>query len=160
MRMPRIVGRLLAMAAVLVPAGGTAFAGEGHVIMGAGVGYSTRFEQAFGAVEFFVPINDWFVVVPNGSYTEAAGVHRWLAGVELQWNAPAHKLHPRLMAWAGAGMSVLTEDPKGKPDPTTNDLVANVVAGVAYDMPAAPFLQVRVMLTDPTDVGLSVGVRF
>ena len=159
MRMPGIVGPL-ALAAVFASAGGSAFADdEGHV-MGVGVGYSSQFERAFVAVDFLVGINQWFAVVPNGSYIEADNVHRWQFGVELQWHPPIEKLHPKLLAWVGPGMSFITEDPKGPADATTRDLVVNAVAGVGWDAPASPFIQVRVTLKDPSNVGLSIGVRF
>ena len=103
--------------------------------------------------------DDW-TAVPNVSYVQAGNVHRWTAGVEMQWNAPAYKLRRKLLAWAGGGLAILTEDPKGPVDATTRDLVADAVVGVGYDTPAAPFLQMRVTLRDPTDVGLSIGVRF
>src|SRR5262245_29842024 len=159
MRMPRVAGRL-ALAAAFVSAGGTAFADEdGHVI-GAAVGYSTQFETALFSLDFLCGINRSFTVVPNASYGEAGSIHRWTAGVELQWNAPIEKLHPKLLAWLGGGMNVITEDPKGPADSTTRDLVIDAVAGVGWDAPASPFFQVRVAMKDHGNVGLSVGVRF
>ena len=129
-------------------------------LAGASVGYSTRFERALVAVDFLVHVSRVLAVVPNVSYSDVAGTRRWTGGVELQWNAPVHRLHPRLLAWAGAGMSVLTEDPRGPLERTTRDLLANAVAGVGYDAPAAPFIQLRVALEGPADVALLVGVRF
>ena len=60
----------------------------------------------------------------------------------------------------GGGLNVVTEDPEGPQDPTTNDLMIDAVAGVGWDVAASPFLQLRVELTDPAKVGLAVGVRF
>lgn len=129
-------------------------------LAGAAVGYSSRFERAFVAVDLLVVVNRALTIVPNASYSEVTGMRRWTAGVEAQWNAPVHRLHPRLLAWAGAGLGVLTLSPKGPRETTTRDLVANAVAGVGYNLPAAPFIQVRVALDGPSDVGLSAGVRF
>ena len=159
MHMPRIVWRL-ALAAALVPAGGTAFADDDGHVMGASVGYSTFFERAFVSVDFLVGINRYFAAVPTGTYLEAGGIHRWTAGVELQWHPPIEKLHPKLLGWVGGGLNVITEDPKGPENSTTRDLLINGVAGVGWDGPASPFIQVRVAIKDPTDVGLSIGVRF
>jgi hypothetical protein len=133
---------------------------EKGFLAGASVGYSTRFERALVAADFLVHVSRTITVVPNVSYADVAGTRRWTGGVELQWNAPVERLHPRLLAWAGAGMSVLTEDPRGPLERTTRDLLANAVAGIGYDAPAAPFVQVRVALEGPADVALLVGVRF
>lgn len=159
MRMPRVVWRL-ALTAALVSAGGTAFADDDGHLIGASVGYSTQFDAAVYSLDFLVGINRSFTIVPNGTFIEAGGIHRWTAGLELQWNVPVEKLHPKLLGWVGGGMSVITEDPKGPQDATTRDLVVNAVAGVGWDAPVSPFLQVRVTLKDPSDVGLSIGVRF
>ena len=138
----------------------TAVADDGGPYVGASVGYSTLHERAFGAVDFLVQVNHSFTVVPNVSFLQTGDLNRWTTGVELQWNAPTYRLHPKLLAWAGGGLAVITEDPRGPLDPTTRDLVANAVAGVGYDAPATPFVQLRVTLRDPADVGLAVGVRF
>jgi hypothetical protein len=149
-----------ALSAVLVLAGLAAAGDDEGARVGAAVGYSSHFDRPFVALDFLVHVSDDFTVVPNVSYVQAGNVHRWTAGAELQWNAPAYRLRRKLLAWAGGGLSILTEDPKGPVDATTRDLVANAVLGVGYDMPAAPFLQMRITLRDPTDVGLSIGVRF
>jgi hypothetical protein len=150
---------VLALAALCAGATG-AVADDGGPYVGASVGYSTEFEQAFGALDFLVQLNPGFTVVPNVSFLRSGDLNRWTTGVELQWNAPARRLHPRLLAWAGGGLAVITEDPRGPLDPTTRDLAANAVAGVGYDAAAAPFIQLRVTLRDPADFGLAVGVRF
>jgi hypothetical protein len=149
-----------ALVAALTMAGLAAADDDEGARVGAAVGYSSQFDRPFVAVDFLVGVGDDWTVVPNLSYVQAGNVHRWTAGAELQWNAPAYRLHRKLLAWAGGGLGVITEDPKGPVDATTRDLVANLVAGVAYNMPAAPFLQMRITLRDPTDVGLSIGVRF
>src|SRR5262245_5681598 len=159
MRMRRVVW-LVAVAAAVVAAGTASAQTTDTVSVGAAVGYSTQFDSAVVSLDLPISLGPEFNLVPNGSFTESGGIHRWTAGLELQWNAPAHKLHPRLLAWLGGGMSAITEDPKGPADPTTRDLVINAVAGIGYDAPATPFIQVRVTLKDPTDVGLSIGVRF
>ena len=161
--MRMLVVRLAAtLAAALVVGAVTARAGEEDEgpRVGAAVGYSSLFARPFVAIDFLVPIGPSFAVVPNASYVETGGVHRWTLGTEFQWNAPAWKLHRKLLAWTGAGLSLVTEDPRGPLDATTRDLVANAVVGVGYDAPATPFIQMRIALKDPTDVGLSVGVRF
>jgi hypothetical protein len=158
MRLYRLTRAVLA--ALLAGAATVAADDEDGARVGASVGYSTQFERAAVALDFLVPVNRTFTVVPNGSFVEAGGIHRWTAGVELQWNAPAWRLHRKLLAWGGGGLSVITEDPKGPLDATTRDLVANAVVGVGYDAPATPFVQMRVTLRDPADVTLSVGVRF
>ncbi len=149
----------LAMALVLGAVTARADDDDGARV-GAAVGYSSLFERPFLAIDFLVPIERAFSVVPNASYVETGGIHRWTVGAEIQWNAPAWKLHRKLLAWTGAGLSIVTEDPKGPLDATTRDLVANAVLGVGYDGPATPFIQMRITLKEPTDVGLSVGVRF
>jgi hypothetical protein len=149
-----------AMAAALALCGLASAEDDSGHSLGAAVGYSSQFERPFIALDFLVHVEEDWTVVPNASYVQAGNIHRWTLGAEVQWNAPAHRLHRKLLAWAGGGLSMITEDPKGPVDATTRDLVANAVLGVAYDMPAAPFLQMRVTLRDPTDVGLSVGVRF
>jgi hypothetical protein len=150
-----------AMAALLLGVAGTATAQEvENFQVGPSVGYSSRFERAVAAVDFLVVMDRNFSAVPTISYADVGSLRRWTVGAELQWNAPARRLHPKLLAWAGAGLGVLTEDPKGPVDPTTHDLVSNAVVGVGYDAPAAPFVQVRVALEGPSDVALSVGVRF
>jgi hypothetical protein len=159
MRMPRVVGRL-ALAAAMVSAGATAFADDDGHLLGAAVGYSTQFDAAVYSLDFLLGINRDFTIVPFGTFIYAGGIHRWSAGLELQWNVPIDKLHPRLLGWVGGGLSAITLDPKGPPDATTRDLVINAVAGVGWDAPASPFFQVRVTLKDPSDVGLSIGVRF
>lgn len=157
MRMHRVALAVAAAAAL----GGVAVADdEGAPRVGVAVGYSSQFERPVVAVDFLVTVDRSFAIVPNASFVDGGSVNRWTAGVELQWNAPAYKLHERLLAWAGAGISVLTEDPDGPLDPTTRDLVPNLVFGVGYDAPAAPFVQMRVGLADPTDFAFSVGVRF
>jgi hypothetical protein len=154
------VVRGLALMAALVSAAGVASADdEGH-IMGVSAGYSTRFEEAVVSVDFLVGINRSFAAVPTGSFLKAGGVHRWTAGLELQWHPPIASLHPKLLGWVGGGLGILIEDPEGPQDPTTRDLLLNTVAGVGWEAPATPFIQVRVTLTDPVDVGLAIGVRF
>ena len=143
----------------LLPAAATAQEHDAHRV-GASVGYSSRFERAFVALDLLVWLDRNFALVPNGSFSDVGGVNRWTAGVELQWSPPAYRLHPRLLGWVGAGLSAVTEDPQGVRDSTTRDLVANAVAGVGYDLPASPFIQLRVALGGPADVSLSVGVRF
>ena len=150
----------LAVMALLVAASGQAWADDENFSVGASIGYSTRFERAVGTLDLLVHVNRSFTVVPTVSFTEARGVHRWTVGGELQWNAPVRRLHPRLMAWVGAGMVSLTEDPKGQGDATTRDLIAIAVAGVGYNAPAAPFLQTRVSLGGPAEVVIALGVRF
>jgi hypothetical protein len=151
---------VITMLAALAAAGAAAQDDGTGGTVGAAVGYSSQFERPFLALDLLVGLDPSWTLVPNASYVEAGNVHRWSVGAELQWNAPAQKLHPKLLAWAGGGLNVITEDPKGPVDATTRDLVANAVLGVGYDGPASPFVQVRVTLRDPTDVGLSVGVRF
>lgn len=152
---------VVTMLAALAAAGGIAAADDDDgASVGAAVGYSSQFERPFLALDLLVHVDEDWAVVPNVSFVETGNVHRWTAGVELQWNAPAYKLHRKLLAWAGGGLSVITEDPKGPVDATTRDLVANAVLGVGYDGPATPFIQMRITLRDPSDVGLSVGVRF
>ena len=157
MRLPRVVWPLAL--AVFASAGPARADEDGH-LLGAAVGYSTQFETALFSLDFLCGINRSFTVVPNASYGEAGSLHRWTAGVELQWNAPIEKLHPKLVAWLGGGMNWIIEDPKGPGNPTANDLVIDAVAGVGWDGPASPFLQVRAELKDHGNVGLSIGVRF
>ena len=149
-----------AAVAILAMAGLAAADDDEGARLGAAVGYSSQFDRPFIALDFLAHVDDDWTVVPNASYVQAGNVHRWTLGAELQWNAPAYRLHRKLLAWAGGGLGIITEDPKGPVDATTRDLVANAVVGVGYDMPAAPFLQMRITLRDPTDVGLSIGVRF
>jgi hypothetical protein len=141
-------------------AAGPARADDDNVGVGLSIGYSTRFDSAVYAADFLVGLNRAFSVVPTVSFTEAHGVHRWTAGAELQWNAPAHRLQRHLQAWAGGGMVVLTEDPKGPADATTRDLIATGVVGFGYDLPAAPFVQARFSLGGPAEVVIAAGVRF
>jgi hypothetical protein len=156
----RTQGRVVLTMALLLAAAAAGAQEDEDYVAGVSVGYSTRFERALVAVDFLVHVSRALTVVPNVSYADVAGTRRWTGGVELQWNAPAHRVHRRLMAWAGAGMGVLVEDPRGPLERTTRDLLANAVVGVGYDAPAAPFVQVRVALEGPADVALQVGVRF
>jgi hypothetical protein len=159
MRVPRVVWRLALTAALVSTAGAASAEDEGHIV-GLSVGYSFHFERAFASVDFLVGIDRNFAAVPTVTYLEAGGVHRWTAGVEIQWHPPIERLHPKLLGWVGGGLHVLTEDPEGPQDPTTHDLLLDAVAGVGWDVAASPFLQLRVELTDPANVGLAVGVRF
>jgi hypothetical protein len=150
---------VLALAALGMTAGRAA-ADDGGPYVGASVGYSSQFERAVVGLDFLVQVDPGWTVVPNVSYLQTSALNRWTTGVELQWNAPAHRLHRKLLGWAGGGLAIITEDPRGVVDPTSRDLVANAVAGVGYDAPASPFIQLRVTLRDPADVVLSAGVRF
>jgi hypothetical protein len=153
-------GRAALTAALLLAASGAGATDDESMLAGVSAGYSTRFERALVAVDFLVEVSRAFTIVPNASYTDAAGMRRWTLGTEVQWNPPADRLHPRLLAWVGAGMGVLIEDPRGPVERTTRDLVSNAVVGVGYDAFAAPFVQLRVALDGPSDVSLMVGVRF
>lgn len=157
----RTFSPVLAAAALLaLGAAGEARADDDGLSVGLSVGYSTRFEQAVGALDFIVPLGKSFTLVPTVSYTEARGVHRWTTGGELQWNAPADHLHKKLKAWAGAGLVALTEDPKGRGDATTRDLIATGVVGVGWDLAASPFVQARFSLGGPAETVIALGVRF
>ncbi|HET8645354.1 MAG TPA: hypothetical protein VFO85_07685 [Vicinamibacteria bacterium] len=154
------LGLVAALAAFLLAAGGARADEEGSPNVGAAVGYSSQFDRPFLALDLLAGTGGHWTVVPNVSFVETGALNRWTIGVELQWNAPAYRVHRKMLGWAGAGLAVVTEDPKGPLNPTTRDLVSNIVLGVGYDAPATPFLQLRVTLRDPSDAGLSVGVRF
>lgn len=149
----------LLLALLLAPGGLAAQEDDEALRVGAAVGYSTHFERPFLAVDLLVPIQGPFLLVPHASYTDA-DVRRLVLGLEFHWTPPAHRLHRRLLGWVGAGLGVVSDDPRGPVGSTTRDLQATVTAGVGYDAPATPFLQVRTGLNGRTDVGLSVGVRF
>jgi hypothetical protein len=155
----RTLRALAAVALVLGAAGQVAAEDDGFQV-GGSVGYSSRFERPLVSLDLIVSLSHDWALVPNGSYSEVAGVRRWTGGIELQWNAPAEKLQHGLLAWVGAGMGVLTEHRRGPHETTTRDLLADAVVGVGYDLPAAPFIQMRVALDGPSDVRLAVGVRF
>lgn len=151
---------VLGLAALGLAAGIAAADDTSGPNVGASLGYSSQFERALFALDLLVQLEDDFTVVPNVSFLQTGSVNRWTTGVELQWNAPAHRLHPKLLAWAGGGLGIVTEDPRGVVDPTTRDLFTDAVVGVGYDAPAIPFVQMRVTFRDPVDVALAVGVRF
>jgi hypothetical protein len=81
-----------------------------------------------------------------------------VANVDVEVRFSARPIHRRAFAWVGAGFGLVTDDPKGPFETTTRDGQLNVLAGLGYDAPASPYVQVRI--TRKHEFILALGVRF
>ena len=125
---------------------------------GVGLGYSSRFEKPVYTVEFVMPVYHHVDVEGSLQYLDLGARRRYVGNVDVQVRFPTHRIHSRTFGWVGAGFGLVTDDPKGPIEATTRDGQLNVLAGLAYDAPASPYVQLRI--TRRHEVILGIGVRF
>ena len=135
------VGRTLIITAAAWGAALGLARGEEPPMIGLAGGYSTRFQKPTIAVELLAPVANSLHANLSLEYLEAARVRHVTASLDVQYRV---RIHGRLLAWVGAGFGVRTDDPLGPRESTTRDFQANLLAGLGWEMPLTPALQVRV----------------
>ncbi len=110
-------------------------------MIGLAGGYSTRFQKPTIAIELLAPVASSLHANLSLEYLEAARVRHVTTSLDLQYRV---RIQGRLLAWAGAGFGIRTDDPIGPRESTTRDFQANLLAGLGFEMPLMPTLQVRV----------------
>ena len=125
---------------------------------GARLGYYTDVGEPLVAVEAVWPLRSRLSFNPNAEYVFVDGV-RFLtlnADVVRQFQTQGQQL-----VWAGAGLGVVSVDPSGAPEGST-DLAVNLLAGVGFRTTGrvVPYFQGKVAWKDDTELALSFGIRF
>jgi hypothetical protein len=120
-------------------------------------GVYTERSKPFVGVELLSHAGDDLYFNPNAEYVFVDGGHFWTFNFDGHWDLPTHGT-PYL--WVGAGLAVLYEDPDVGPSSTKAHL--NVLAGVGFRTHShvVPYIQVKLITTDPTELVAAGGIRF
>jgi len=145
------ISATLAVLAVLVPAR-SARAG----LVGVRGGIYTKLNEPFVGVELLGPISRHAYFNPNVEYVFVDN-HTYLT-----FNGDFHydfHSHGRTFVWAGGGLAVVYDDPRG-PAESSTDLGANFLFGIGFAGDAIPYIQGKLIVKDDTEFSLGVGLRF
>lgn len=155
MRQGRRIGWLL-FAVVLgsLPAS-RARAVDGYV--GVGVGHSTRADHNFVAGELLWPIDSPLRLNLNLEYFRAGQVRHFTTSLDVAYFGSLRPINPRLTGWVGLGFGLVTRDRVGPGASTTRDGQFDVLAGVGFEGPVMPFVQLKLAAGRPTYL---LGLRF
>jgi hypothetical protein len=140
------------LASALAPA---AHAVDGYV--GAAFGHSTRADHNLVAAELIWPIDSPLRLNLNVEYFRAADVRHYTTSLDVAYFGSLRPIDPRLTGWVGLGLGLLTQDPVGPRQDTTRDGQLDFIAGVGFEGPVMPFVQLKLAARKPTYL---IGVRF
>jgi hypothetical protein len=145
---------VLALAVVLVPAPG---AHADDAVFGVRAGYFTKADGPMIGGEVLLRLAPRVYFNPNVEYVFIDG------GTYLTFNADVHYDFPHrgnTYVWAGAGLGVVSVDPTGPAEETT-DVGANFIAGIGFPRKGLiPYFQAKLIAKDDTEFSLAVGLRF
>jgi hypothetical protein len=144
---------LAAVVSLMAPVHGRA----DDALFGVRVGYYTKLEEPMIGGEVLLRLAPSFYFNPNVEYVFTEG------STYLTFNADAHydlPTHSRTFVWLGAGLGVISVDPDGPREEST-DVVANFLAGVGFKRGGLiPYFQAKLIAKDDTEFVLAFGVRF
>ena len=124
--------------------------------IGVRAGVYTKLDKPFVGVEALFRLTDSVYLNPNVEYVFIDN------DTFLTFNADFHydfHTHGRGYVWAGGGLAVLYEDPKG-PVRSSNDVGANVLFGVGLKGEVIPYVQAKLILKEDTEFVVGFGLRF
>lgn len=149
----RLIAPLGSLALMVAPAA----ADDLYSQVGVRVGYNARLERPYVGGEVLLPLGGSWYLDGNLEYVHRPASQYVTINMDLHY---AFTVRRRAFAWAGAGLGLISEDPDGPREPTTNDGVGNLLVGVGYDGPATPYIQVKMAGRRNRQVSFGLGVRF
>lgn len=130
---------------------------------GVRTGLYTDVEEPFVGVEALHQIrNTPWMFNPNVEYVFVENGNLWALSVDFHYDFDLDL--DKVDVWAGAGPTVLFRDldrPAFRDDDSDSDFGLNLIGGIgAKNGGVRPYGQVKVILSDDTEVALQVGLRF
>lgn len=152
MRPIAIVGSLLLAFVVLspAPAAATSFGVRGGVY--------THESKPFVGAELLMHAGSDFYFNPNAEYVFINDGQYWTFNFDGHWDLPTHGT-PYL--WVGAGLAVTYLNPDGPYD-SVSKAHANLLAGIGFHTHnhVVPYIQLKLITTNPTEFVAAGGIRF
>ncbi len=147
-------GGVMALVALLLVAP-AAHAVDGY--LGVGLGHSTRDDHGYLAGELIWPIDSPLRLDFNVEYFRAGRTRVITTNLDVLYFTALRPIDPRLSGWLGLGFGLRTRDPIGPVESTTRDGQVNLLAGVGFEGPVMPFVQLKLAARRPSYL---FGVRF
>jgi hypothetical protein len=139
------------LALVAVPAHAASFGVRGGV-------YTER-DKPFVGAEILTRAGDSIYFNPNAEYVFIDGGQFWTFNFDAHYDLPMHQRSPYL--WIGAGLAVSYFNPDGPGGSDTNANL-NLLAGIGFRTHSGvvPYIQVKLITSDPTELVAAGGIRF
>ncbi len=120
-------------------------------------GLYTEIDEPFVGVELLTRVSNSLYFNPNVEYVFVDN------GTYLTFNFDAHydlPTHRKPYVWVGAGLGLGYANPEG-PGESDFNANANLLAGIGFRTGGSvPYIQLKVITTDPTEFVAAVGIRF
>src|SRR5262245_3132326 len=126
------------------------------VFAGVRGGYYFDVDEPFIGGEFLVRIAHSWYFNPNFEWVFRDDSY-WSFNLDAHYDFPTHN---RTFGWAGAGLGLVRIDPPGNPEADT-DPALNLLFGAGLSRhPVIPYIQVKAIVKDNSEVALALGLRF
>jgi hypothetical protein len=125
-------------------------------LVGVRAGVYTNLNKPFAGVELLLALSHDVFLNPNVEYVFIDN------DTYLTFNGDFHydfHTHSRALVWAGGGLAVIFEDPKG-PIGSSTDVGANVLLGVGLKGDVIPYVQAKLIAKKNTEFVIAFGLRF
>ncbi len=113
--------------------------------------------KPFVGAELLFDAGDRFYFNPNAEYVFVDNGKYWTFNFDAHWDLPTHG-GPYL--WIGGGLAVVYDDPDA--GSSTTKAHANILAGIGFRTRShvVPYIQLKLITTDPTTFVAAGGIRF
>ncbi len=114
-------------------------------------------DKPFVGAELLVPAAGGLYFNPNAEYVFVDNGRYWTFNFDAHWDLPTHG-GPYL--WIGGGLAVVYADPDGADSSTKAH--ANLLAGIGFRTRGhvVPYIQLKLITSDPTTFVAAGGIRF
>ncbi len=114
-------------------------------------------DKPFVGAELLFHAGDRLYFNPNAEYVFVDNGRYWTFNFDGHWDLPTHGV-PYL--WIGGGLAVVYVDPDGAS--STTKAHANLLAGIGFRTSghAVPYIQLKLITSDPTTLVAAGGIRF
>jgi hypothetical protein len=150
------IARGLGLAAFALASFSTVAAADS--LFGGRVGLYTHRDQPYFGVEAVVPLGGGFAANPNVEYVRYGDTQ------ELSFNADVQRefrVKGRVLAWAGAGLGLVSIHPDGPGEDDSKDGLANLFLGVGMETGIGmPYLTAKYVTKRNPQFLLGLGMRF
>jgi hypothetical protein len=150
-------GRFVALLTSLAALASAAGAETPDPRLGARLGYDRAVRHSYVAGEIFLPLDNSWALDGNVEYAHLPGRQHLTINLDVHYSITFRE---RYLAWIGAGLGLLSDDPDGPRDGETNDGVGNLVVGFGYETAVVPYVQLRWSGHRAGRFSFGVGVRF
>jgi hypothetical protein len=151
-RFPRSLRLAALLIACLAPSAGA------DSLFGGRVGLYTHRGQPYFGLEAVLPFGPGFAFNPNVEYVRYGDIQEFTFNADVQRE---FRIKERWLAWAGAGLGLISIHPDGPAEDHSTDGVANVYLGLGIDTGIGmPYLTAKYMTRKNPQFLIGVGMRF